>query len=109
MADVPEDTDARMRTIAAYLDADPATQEARTRLQPRYTFDDVTLVCFVQRLLIEGYMAGCLEDIRPDMTTMLDDDIAGAMGVAWAMHKVADLTTTADGCVVLPEEDPGDE
>ena len=109
MADVPEDTDARMRTIAACLDADPATQEARTRLQPRYIFDDATLVCFAQRLLIAGYMAGCIEDIRPDMATMLDDDITGAMGLAWAMHKVADLTTTADGSVVLDEEETGDE
>ena len=110
MADEVDNTNARARTMEEYLDADPATQAARARLEPRYIFDDATLVCFVRHLLIAGAIAASieLEDEHLDRSR-LDNDITGAMGVAWAIQAVADLTTTAEGCVVFEEEAPVDE
>jgi hypothetical protein len=94
------------RLARDYLEHDAQVQANLGRLHDSYTFTKGDLVIFAFRLLYAGYLYCLVDSTDGPYAPELDDNIEGAVGMAWAIREVAGLQTTEDGVVVL---DYGDE
>lgn len=97
-----------VRSVDEWLADDPEVQANLSGLRDQYTFTAEDLITFVQAMLFSGYLYGALEEIEP--VPHLDNDMQGAVGIAWAIKEIADLEVDETGLVLLPEAtDPEDD